>query len=222
MLSELSERLISMSTVKVRKGSPIETYTGKDFFPLDPREEDIEIRDIAHSLSLLCRFNGHCNRFYSVAEHSVRVVDCLRSRLSEIYTGTNDNGWNMAWLRALLHDAAEAYVSDVPRPTKQDLPEYKKIEDNIAEVIYARYSVSNEDLANFAWNSGCLYKLTDVHEDIAACDMILLATEARDLGLNSKGEWDIPHPPLDGIIEPMTSDEAEDAFLACFYEYLVA
>ena len=51
----------------------IQTYSGKKFYPLDPRPEDIDIRDIAHALSLNCRFNGHCRCFYSVAEHSVGV-----------------------------------------------------------------------------------------------------------------------------------------------------
>ena len=51
----------------------IQTYTGKRFTPDDPRPEDLDIRDFAHSLSLLCRYNGHCQVFYSVADHSVRV-----------------------------------------------------------------------------------------------------------------------------------------------------
>ena len=55
----------------------IQTFTGKKFSPLEPRREDIDILDIAHSRSMQCRFNGHCRQFYSVAEHSVRVARIL-------------------------------------------------------------------------------------------------------------------------------------------------
>lgn len=56
-----------------RRGDWIQTFTGRRFWPLDPRPEDVCIEDIAHALSLKCRFGGHCTRFYSVAEHSVHV-----------------------------------------------------------------------------------------------------------------------------------------------------
>lgn len=56
-----------------RAGDWMQTFTGRQFWPMDPRPEDLDILDIAHALSLLCRFGGHCQRFYSVAEHSVHV-----------------------------------------------------------------------------------------------------------------------------------------------------
>ena len=83
----------------LRNGSWLQTYTGIQFWPLDPRPEEIDIQDIAHALSLLCRFNGHCQRFYSVAEHSVHVSTILAPEFG---------------LWGLLHDAAEAYLSDIP------------------------------------------------------------------------------------------------------------
>jgi hypothetical protein len=91
----------------------IQTYTGKRFQPQDPRSDDFDIRDIAHSLSLQCRFNGHCRVFYSVADHSVRV--------SEICPPD-------AALWGLLHDLGEAYVGDLPRPVKALLPSFEAIE----------------------------------------------------------------------------------------------
>lgn len=81
----------------------IQTFTGKKF-PLDkPDPALIDIEGIAHALSLLCRFNGHCTRFCSVAEHSVHVAREIDLDLA---------------MEGLLHDAAEAYLGDVHSPLK--------------------------------------------------------------------------------------------------------
>lgn len=105
----------------------IQTFTGKQFFPLNPSPEDLDIRDIAHALSLQCRFNGHCLQFYSVAEHSVRVSEWLEGELS---------------LWGLLHDAAEAYLGDVVRPLKRQLDTYNEIETRLLRVVADRYGLS--------------------------------------------------------------------------------
>ncbi|MBF0612521.1 MAG: hypothetical protein HQL55_15470, partial [Magnetococcales bacterium] len=76
----------------------IQTFTGRQFWPLAPVLEHIHVQDIAHALSLLCRFNGHCQKFYSVAEHSLHVATILPPELA---------GWG------LLHDASEAYLADL-------------------------------------------------------------------------------------------------------------
>ena len=89
------------------------TYSGKQYWPTDPKVEDVCIEDIAHALSMLCRYTGHVNRFYSVAEHSVLVSLMVPPELA---------------LEGLLHDASEAYLGDVSRPLKRDLPDYKEIE----------------------------------------------------------------------------------------------
>lgn len=86
----------------------IMTHTGKKFKPFNPRTEDIDIEDIAHALSNICRFNGHVNQFYSVAEHSVLVSVLCPEELK---------------LKGLLHDAAEAYLGDVPSPLKTESQE---------------------------------------------------------------------------------------------------
>jgi hypothetical protein len=100
----------------------IETYTGKQFSFTDPQEDQIYIEDIAHALSNLCRYSGHCNRFYSVAEHSVAVSELLAGDLA-----------------GLLHDASEAYVVDIPSPLKPLITNYKTIEDRIMKVIATKY-----------------------------------------------------------------------------------
>lgn len=89
-----------------RKGDWMQTYTGRKFWPLNPRAEEVYIEDIAHSLALSCRFNGHCKVFYSIAQHSVLV--------SQIVKPTQQ-------LIALLHDSAEAYLGDIIRPIKRFL-----------------------------------------------------------------------------------------------------
>ena len=96
-----------------RKGHPLQTRSGIQYYPLDPRASEVRLRDIAHSLSMLCRYNGHCNGFYSVAEHSVLVSQQVPPEHA---------------LSALLHDATETYCSDVPRPLKVDLVGYAEIE----------------------------------------------------------------------------------------------
>lgn len=104
-------------------GSFITTYTGKKFHYLNPSEDEIDIIDIAHSLSLKCRFSGHVRVFYSVAEHSIRVAELLPNDLK---------------LSGLLHDASEAYMPDVPRPIKEDFG-LRAFEDTLMEVIQKKF-----------------------------------------------------------------------------------
>ena len=104
----------------------IQTFTGKrfDFEEISP--ERIDIVDIAHGLSLNCRFNGHCARFYSVAQHSVLVSELVPPE-------------NALW--GLLHDAAEAYLGDITRPLKRILPNIMEIESKILEAVAQRFAL---------------------------------------------------------------------------------
>ena len=111
--------------------SSILTYTGKWFDVLKPDPELIDLRDIAAALSKLCRFGGHCRQFYSVAEHSLIASQWMSQR-------TNGDSTLSAW--ALLHDASEAYMVDIPRPVKRQLQEYVRLEDAIQEAIAERFS----------------------------------------------------------------------------------
>lgn len=95
----------------------IRTISGKKFWPLNPRPEDVDINDIAHALSLMCRYNGHVPYLYSVAQHSLNVYF------------HSSNIWG------LVHDATEAYLPDVPSPIKTELPCFKMIEANLAATI---------------------------------------------------------------------------------------
>lgn len=111
-------------------GTWIETYTGKFVNPLKLKVDDIDIRDIAHALSLLCRFNGHCRDFYSVAEHCIRVSGILKGA---------DNQ-----LTGLLHDATEAYMADIARPVKWALPQVREVEGIIAVAINTRFNLHGD------------------------------------------------------------------------------
>lgn len=93
------------------------THSGKRYYPTNPRPEDVDIKDVAHHLSMLCRYTGACNFFYSVAEHSILVANLVAQVAPEHA------------LAGLLHDATEAYLGDMGRPLKSSMPLYRKIED---------------------------------------------------------------------------------------------
>lgn len=110
----------------------IATYTGRKFYPLDPRVEDIDIVDIAHALSMKCRFTGHCRDFYSVAQHSVLVSRLVPPE-------------HALW--GLMHDAAEAYLPDVARPIKALLVGFSDIEARVMRCVAERFSMPADEPA---------------------------------------------------------------------------
>lgn len=113
-------------------GSWIQTASGKRFFPVDPRIEDVDPRDIAHALSLNCRYTGHVKHHFSVAQHCLMVMDLVS---------------DAAKPHALLHDASEAYLSDVSRPVKRHpkMEGYREIEYVLQRLIYRRFGLSPEE-----------------------------------------------------------------------------
>jgi uncharacterized protein len=104
----------------------ITTVTGRRFDPLDPTPDSIELEDIAHALSNICRWGGHTSEFYSVAQHSVLVSIVCPPELA-------------AW--GLMHDAAEAYFGDIPRPLKLLLPDYAELEHRTMRVIAEKFGL---------------------------------------------------------------------------------
>ena len=186
-----------------RIGDYIETFTGKQFWPLDPRPEDVDVLDIAHSLSMQCRFNGHCKVFYSVAEHSLIVAEelAVMGYSSEMQ------------LQGLLHDAAEAYICDLPRPLKNCIDGYKSYELDIQSVIY--------DALNLDYPSAS-EQLTVKHVDDA-----LLKYEGRHLMPNKTGwagtkfkYWVPESLRCNGVIRDLGLIQkiAENKFLHLFYK----
>lgn len=112
------------------RGDWMQTYTGAKFYPMSPRAEEVNPVDIAHSLSLLCRYNGHVDRFYSVAEHCVLISWAVQPE---------DALW------ALLHDATEAYVGDMIRPLKLYQPAFAEAEDQVMTVICKRFGLDPDE-----------------------------------------------------------------------------
>lgn len=109
--------------------SNIATYTKKFFDPAEAEMKDIDIVDIAHALSMLCRANGHFSSFYSVAQHS---LNCLLEAKARGYSKRVQFG-------CLLHDASEAYLSDITRPIKSRLSEYRAIEEKLQNTIFDKW-----------------------------------------------------------------------------------
>lgn len=215
---------------KERIGNWIETYTGSLFYPLDPRDDEIDIRDIAHSLSLQCRFNGHCSEFYSVAQHSLLVVKHLESQDLTLSTTGKDkkkqrffsanvkcSDIDVLLLRALLHDAAEAYICDVPRPLKIMLSAVQEADKLNTHAIYKKYNCTIDYILKwFHYNFDNLGDL-EISEMIKQADNAILAAEVRDLGLQKHEKWCDFEPSPVAVI-PMSPKQAEQAFLDKFYE----
>lgn len=106
----------------------ITTYTGRHFVPRQPDAELIDVWDIAHALSLICRGNGHVQTFFSVAQH---CIFCAREAEARGYS-------DRVILACLLHDAAECYLSDIPRPLKKDMRAYCELEERILKLAYQK------------------------------------------------------------------------------------
>lgn len=170
-----------------RTGDFMQTYTGRKFWPMDPRADEVFIEDIAHSLSLQCRYAGHCLRFYSVAEHSVHIARWLLDKHSALTA-----------LYGLLHDAPEAYVVDVPRPLKPFLANYKEAEAGVWSAIARRYGLA-EDMP------------AAVHE----ADGRIIADELVNL-LPMEWHGRYAGEELGVTLEYWSPEEAEVEFLAAF------
>lgn len=170
------------------------TVSGRRFYPLRPRARDVAIEDIAHALAHLCRFGGHVDRFYSVAQHSVYVSEIV---------DPDDRLW------ALLHDAAEAYVGDLIWPLKHggSMAAHRRAEDRVSEAIATALDLDPEGPSRY----------------VKRADWMVLLAEARDLMGNPEwaprraADMTIEPYPVDPI-EPWSPEEARERFLARYEE----
>ena len=167
-----------------------QTYKGHDFNVLRPKADMIDIEDIAHALSMICRFNGHVSQYYSVAQHSVLVASACSDEFA---------------LYGLLHDASEAYIGDVISPTKPILRNYQDIEHNIMQVICKKFGIDLTD---------------ECESHIKERDLRMLLTEASQLAPNLKLNFHKKiNYPTEGYkfeIVPWSSEGAEETFLTVF------
>lgn len=146
-----------------RMSDYITTYGGTHFVPVNPDINTIHITDIAHALSLICRGNGHVKRFFSVGQH---CINCALEAEARGYSAR-------VIMACLLHDASEVYMSDVPRPFKQYLEQYKIFEEKLLNIIYEKYvgSLLTEE-------EQCILKQID--DDMLYYDLAVLLDEKTD------------------------------------------
>jgi hypothetical protein len=164
----------------------MQTYSGKRIWIDDIRPEDIDIRDIAHALAMQCRYAGHCVQFYSVAEHSVLLAN---------YVAPEHAMW------ALLHDASEAYLVDIPRPIKPFLANYYDLEANVMAAVCGRFGL----------------KIGGMPKPVKEADNRIIADEYRRNMFSVPGlEWEDYQHPLGIELQLWSPDEAELQFLEAY------
>jgi 5'-deoxynucleotidase YfbR-like HD superfamily hydrolase len=175
-------------------GPYLQTVSGRRVNPFDPDPSQLDAGDIARALGNVCRFGGHARTFYSVAQHSVIVSELVEQRGGDVEDA----------FAALMHDATEAYLGDMPHPIKHRSPlgaAFKAAEEHLERAISERFRIK-----------------PDVPE-IKRVDRALLATERRTF---SGENWHWPEldgvDPLDLEITAWSPDEAARAFAARFAE----
>lgn len=176
----------------------VQTYTGKRVSPFTLDPATIDIIDIAHSLAMQCRFNGHIKQLYSVAQHSINASYLVHPSHA---------------LEALLHDAAEYLIGDLARPIKQQIPSYAALDDLVTAGIAAKYRLDTRDETTAA---------------VKLADNWLVIEEARIfLKDDLTSEWGIEQPELEGdeprlYWEPIPPDVCRELFLLRFEELWAA
>lgn len=169
------------------------TYSGIYFDPVDPKPSQIELLDIAVALSRVPRWVGHTHHFYSVSEHSILV--------SELAVEKDPNNKHFL-LQALFHDAAEAYVSDIPSPVKLLLkPTISNIEDNILNAIYSKFNIN----------------IPTVQDKIRLKELDNLALAIEDKYLRNDAWKYIMNKEQNKVLPFMNQDQAALAFMRQFY-----
>lgn len=172
----------------------ITTYTGKHFDPTHPDINLIDIKDIAHALSLTCRGNGHVQTFFSVAQH---CINCALEAKERHYS-------SRIILACLIHDASEAYMSDVPRPFKKELQDYIEAEEKLLDLIYINFLGST-----LSKEEQLLVKQID--DDMLYYDLKYLLNETSD-----KNE---PHIHINLNYEFIPFKQIEETYLDLFHLY---
>ena len=175
-------------------GDYITTYTGKHFEPANPDPEMIQIEDIAHALSLICRGNGHVKTFWSVGQHCISCAKeaCARGLSTRIA------------LACLLHDASECYMSDIPRPFKKGLPDYRAREERLLDTIYRKFTGSS---------------LTPEEQaQLKAIDDAMLWYDLKIL-LGEKQSGDVPELQIDLDYSVRPFPDVEKEYLELFHRF---
>jgi hypothetical protein len=177
----------------------IQTFSGRKVDLEYPRPEDICIEDIAHALSQLCRFGGHCQGFYSVAEHSLLVEKVIDTALADFHA---------LKLAALLHDAAEAYIGDLVTPLKKILVKETYLEGRWLDTIKKKF--------------GLPLDLQPLPRQVVNADAFMLTIEVNALFPSVLPDWKFPKRPPESPekYQPrcLPPALAETSFLTRFHE----
>lgn len=173
-----------------RRGAWMQTFSGRRFYPLDPRADEIVIEDIAHGLAMTCRYGGHAQRYYSVAEHAVIVSLYVAPEYAR---------------EALLHDSSEAYIGDMIRPLKHspEMLEFRKAEAAIELAVFERFGIVQTEASRAA---------------VKEIDDRILVDEIGALMADPPMYWQRHHAvePLGAHISALTPAHAEHVFVSRF------
>jgi hypothetical protein len=159
---------------------------------------EISVEDIAHSLARQCRFNGHCDGFYSVAEHCLEVSRQVPEKFA---------------LWGLLHDAAEPYLSDQVRPVKGSCYYYRRQADRLES-----YRECEERILRCVADRFCLD--FPVPKEVGEADDRMLSTERQQLFDDRQPHWGALNgiEPYPIVLRCMEYGLAEKMFLRRFKE----
>lgn len=178
-------------------GTNILTNSGLYFDYIRPTSNMININDIAHALSFICRYNGHCLWHYSVAQHSYLVAEL-------VYRVTKDP---IIGLWGLLHDSPESYIGDMAKPLKELLPDYKRKEAEIEKVVFESFGLYG-----------------DMPPIIKEADLYMLIQEEAVIMPRHQDIW-IPQSVKENLrqkfgnilIHQLTPADAKEIFLGQYY-----
>jgi len=177
------------------KGPYINTYSGKSFHILNPEPDDIDIKDIAHHLSLQCRSVGAVTRHYSVAQHSLFVCQLVSEQTAD----------PVIQMQAIMHDSEEYITGDWPTPIKWCIPGVRTVAKNIKKAIGEKFGI----------------ELVNMPPIVKRMDNVAMATEKEQLYLPSEVVWhDMPEPD-ERAIPTLSPQEAEKLFIDKYNEVAV-
>lgn len=176
-----------------RHGTWMQTFTGRKFYPLDPRADEIVLEDIAHGLAMTCRYGGQCQRFYSVAEHAFLVSHLVPEPFA---------------LHGLLHDSAEAYIGDMIRPLKHqpEMGDFRQAEEMIEDAVAIAFGLD--------WTPEAVDSVKEFDDRILVDE---ITTLMADPAIYLEGKL-ANVKPAGAFIGGWSPDSAEWHFLRRFYE----
>jgi hypothetical protein len=192
--SEATRALVLKTDTRYKAATFIETYTGRAFWPLQPTMEALSVIDIAHALSNQCRYTGHVQHFYSVAQHCCLLATWVANR----------GGSALDCLQILMHDAPEAYLVDIARPVKQYMPEYRVWDHAINDVV--REWMGWKDLP-----------MLPIQDEIDS--RIIVDERAQLMDKARRNDWGHNLEPLGIRIEPWSPESSEKQFLMQYAAY---